>query len=61
MTRDGDKSLMKCARCIGREPIGPAHSNPFFDLREYDVKFTDGMMRKYAMNVIANNMHVCAG
>jgi hypothetical protein len=43
--------------CIGREPIGHAHSNPFFDTREYDVKFTDGMMEKYAANVIADNMY----
>jgi hypothetical protein len=49
---------MKCARGIGREPIGPAHSNPFFDMRECDIKFTDaGIMEKYAMNVIANNMY----
>jgi hypothetical protein len=43
--------VMKCARGIGREPIGPAHSNPFFDMRECDIKFTDaGIMEKYAMN-----------
>jgi hypothetical protein len=48
---------MKHAIGVGREPIGNAHSNPFFDLREYDVKFTDGMMGKYAINVIADNMY----
>jgi hypothetical protein len=26
-------------------------------MREYDVKFTDGMMGKYAVNVIADNMY----
>jgi hypothetical protein len=49
--------VMKCASGIGREPIGPAHSSPFFDMCKYDVEFTDGMMRKYALNVIANNMY----
>jgi hypothetical protein len=37
---------MKCSRGIGGEPIGHAHSNPFFDTREYDVKFMDRMMEK---------------
>jgi hypothetical protein len=26
-------------------------------MSEYDVKFTDGMMGKYAVNVIADNMY----
>jgi hypothetical protein len=48
---------MKRARGIGGEPIGHAHSNPFFDTREYEVKFTDGTMKRYAANVIASNMY----
>ena len=48
---------MKHARGIGREPIGHAHSNPFFDTREYEVEFTDGTTERYAANVIASNMY----
>jgi hypothetical protein len=42
---------------ISGDPISHAHSNPFFDTREYDVKFTDGTTEKYAANVIAENMY----
>jgi hypothetical protein len=49
---------MKHSRGIGREPIGHAYcSNPFFDTREYDAKFMDRTMEKYATNVIAGNMY----
>jgi hypothetical protein len=29
-----------CKR-YGGEAVGRAHANPFFDTREYEVKFTD--------------------
>jgi hypothetical protein len=48
---------VKCLRGLGREQIGPAYSNPFFDTSEYDVKFTDGMTENYATNVIDDNMY----
>jgi hypothetical protein len=49
--------VVKHLRGIGGEPTGHAHSNPFFDTREYDVKFMDGTTEKYAANVIADNMY----
>jgi hypothetical protein len=49
--------VVKHARGIGREPIGHAHSNLFFDTREYEVEFTDGTTERYAANVIASNMY----
>jgi hypothetical protein len=35
--------VMKCLIGIGGESIGHAHSNPFFDTREYDAEFMDEM------------------
>jgi hypothetical protein len=49
--------VVKRSKGIGGDPIGRAHSNPFFDTREYDVEFTDGTTEKYAANVIAENMY----
>ena len=34
--------VIKRAKGIGGEPVGRAHANPFFDTREYEVKFTYG-------------------
>jgi hypothetical protein len=34
--------VIKRAKGIGGEPVGHAHANPFFDMREYEVEFTDG-------------------
>jgi hypothetical protein len=34
--------VIKRAKGIGGEPVGRAHANPFFDMREYEVEFTDG-------------------
>jgi hypothetical protein len=34
--------VIKRAKGIGGEAVGHAHANPFFDTREYEVKFTDG-------------------
>jgi hypothetical protein len=34
--------VIKRAKGIGGEAVGHAHANPFFDTREYKVKFTDG-------------------
>jgi hypothetical protein len=34
--------VIKHAKGIGGEPVGHAHANPFFDTREYEVKFTNG-------------------
>jgi hypothetical protein len=42
---------------IGGEPIGHAHSNPLFDTREYEVKFLDGTLERYATNFIADKMY----
>jgi hypothetical protein len=49
--------VIKCAKGIGGEPVGRAHANPFFDMREYEVEFTDGTIEQYAANVIAENMY----
>jgi hypothetical protein len=49
--------VIKCAKGIGGEPVGHAHANPFFDMREYEVEFTNGTIDQYAANVIANNMY----
>jgi hypothetical protein len=49
--------VVKQSKGIGGDPIGRAHSNPFFDTIEYDVEFTDGTTEKYAANVIAENMY----
>jgi hypothetical protein len=48
--------VIKSAKGIGGEPVGHAHANPFFDMREYEVEFTDGTIERYATNVIAENM-----
>jgi hypothetical protein len=53
--------VVKCLRGIGGEPIGHAHSNPFFDMREYDVEFMDRTTEKYATNGIADNMYAQVG
>jgi hypothetical protein len=45
------------SRGLDGEPIGHAHTNPFFDMREYEVEFTDGTHEKYQANVIAENMY----
>jgi hypothetical protein len=34
--------VIKRAKGIGGEPVGHAHANPFFDMREYEVEFTNG-------------------
>jgi hypothetical protein len=34
--------VIKRAKGIGGEPVGHAHANPFFDIRKYEVEFTDG-------------------
>jgi hypothetical protein len=34
--------VLKRAKGIGGEPVSSAHTNPFFDTREYEVEFTDG-------------------
>jgi hypothetical protein len=57
--RDDERQgqIIKCSRGIRGEPIGPADYKPFFNTKEYDIKFTDGMAEKYAANVIADNMY----
>jgi hypothetical protein len=49
--------VIKHAKGIGGEPVGHAHANPYFDMREYEVEFTDGTIERYATNVIAENMY----
>jgi hypothetical protein len=49
--------VIKHAKGIGGEPVGHAHANPFFDMREYEVEFTDGTVERYATNVISKNMY----
>jgi hypothetical protein len=34
--------VIKCAKGIGGEPVGRAHTNPFLDTRAYEVEFTNG-------------------
>jgi hypothetical protein len=33
------------------------HANPLFDMRKYEIEFTDGRHEKYQVNVIAENMY----
>jgi hypothetical protein len=40
--------VIKHAKGIGGEPVGHAHTNPFFDTREYEVEFTNGTIERYA-------------
>ena len=47
---------MKRARGPDGAAIGRSHTNPLFDTREYDIKFTDGTSERYAVNIIAENM-----
>jgi hypothetical protein len=49
--------VIKRAKSIGGEPVGRDHANPFFDTRQYKVKFTNGTVERYAVNVIAKNMY----
>jgi hypothetical protein len=49
--------VIKHAKGIGGEAVSCAHSNPFFDTREYGIEFTDGTIERYAANVIAENMY----
>jgi hypothetical protein len=48
--------VIKRARGLDSEPVGCAHTNPLFDTRQYEIKFTDGTREKYQANVIAENM-----
>jgi hypothetical protein len=49
--------VIKHAKGIGGEAVGCAHANPFFDTREFEVKFTDGTIEQYTANIIAKNMY----
>jgi hypothetical protein len=50
--------VIKHAKGIGGEPVGHAHANPFFDMREYEVEFTNGTIEQCAVNnVIADKMY----
>ena len=48
--------MLKGSRGLDREAIGQVHTNPLFDTREYDIEFTDGAVKRYTVNVIAENM-----
>ena len=48
--------VIKQSQGPDREAIGRAHTNPLFDTSEYDIKFTDGAIDRYMVNVIAENM-----
>jgi hypothetical protein len=52
--------VIKRAKGIGGEPVSRAHTNPFFDTREYEVEFTDGTIEQYAVNVIVENTYAQA-
>jgi hypothetical protein len=49
--------VIKHARGIGGALVGCAHTNPFFDTREYEVEFINGTIKQYDANVIAKNMY----
>ena len=49
--------MIKRTRGLDGKPIGRAHTNPLFDTREYEIKFTDGTREKYQANIIAENMY----
>jgi hypothetical protein len=49
--------VIKRARGLDGEPIGRPHANPLFDTREYEIEFTNGMVKKYAANIIVENMN----
>jgi hypothetical protein len=38
-------------------PVGRSNSNPILDTREYEVEFEDGVVLRYAANVIAENLY----
>jgi hypothetical protein len=48
--------VIKRTRGLDGEPIGCAHTNPLFDTREYEIKFTDGTHERYQTNILAENM-----
>ena len=48
--------VSKRSRGLEGEAVVRAHANPFFDAREYDIEFTDGLVDKYTVNVITENM-----
>ena len=37
-------------------PIGEANVNPILDSRIYELDYTDGRVRQYGLNVIAENI-----
>jgi hypothetical protein len=49
--------VVTCLRGIGGEPIGHAHSNPFFDMREYDVVWTGQQKNMPQMSLLITCMH----
>ena len=49
--------VIKQLKGLDGKPIGCTHSNPLFDTREYEIKFTDRMIEKYQANIIAENMY----
>ncbi|KAI2494182.1 Reverse transcriptase (RNA-dependent DNA polymerase) [Fragilaria crotonensis] len=49
--------VVRRAKGTSGEPIGRAHSNPFFDTREYVVEFTNGSTENYFANVTAECMY----
>ena len=45
-------------RAVNHEwlPVGRAHSNPLFDMRQYEVGFNDGDLETMTANLIAENI-----
>ncbi len=49
--------VIKRAKVTTGQPIGRGHANPLFYTREYVIEFTDGSLKNYFANVIAENMY----
>lgn len=51
-------SMVKSSWGLVDKPIECVYNNPLFDMREYEIEFTDGTHEKYQANVIAENTFV---
>ena len=50
--------VIKWSKGLDGKPVGHAHSNPLFGTCKYEIKFTDGMIKKYQANIIAENISI---
>ena len=43
-------------RGLDGETVGHAHPDPLFDTHEHEIEFTDGVIKKHAVNIITENV-----